>query len=143
MANKDYKELEWLGADAKEQRHAGWRSCLLCFGDYLDRYSAQVSDDHPPFAYNEEALRGFLGAAVFASGRENVAIEEYTSVGFNDEKGTAQPGVKYPDLFAKLGSHTYRVEAKRRWMTSWGNGIEDRFASGRTHEGTRLNVRIG
>lgn len=90
----------------------------------MDRYLAVMQKgEEEPWHYGENTLTSLVVAAVSHS-PDSVALMDYRAVGVGED---GEDTHRRPDLFAIVGGKTFRLEAKFRWVTSWGQGIETAF----------------
>ncbi len=109
----------------------GWKQILACTADYLDRWFRDEPDGYDlPWQYNETAITGFVLAAIWASSRGSVALQDYVTAGkyVDEDADEASAGTRRPDLWLTLDGQCFRMEAKRSWVSAW-DGLEERFLS--------------
>ena len=121
---RKHARITELGAPPSELE--SWHRVLMGTADLLDRWFAAGPVNYDlPWHYNETAITGFVLSAVWAASRDAIAIQDYRTVG--KEEDEEPQGLVRPDLWLSMDGQSFRMEAKRSWVTTWGGDIQTQF----------------
>jgi hypothetical protein len=98
-------------------RRAGWESLLRRWSGMIITYTTSGDEDvedDVPYWYGERPLTGLLAAAAWRQRGSGWSLEEFAGLRGKRLKTTSGRG----DLWLGLGSRTYTIEAKVKWLSS-------------------------
>lgn len=93
-----------------------WKPILRAWGRLMDQYYVGTDGDLA-YAYNERASVGMLALAIREANTNNLALEEYSCGRRNPDRDQDAPLRGRADLWTRISSDTYSMEAKFLWVS--------------------------